>query len=78
MGRRGSVTQHSALSTQHWRSLAPSLLPIETMGRRLAALFTMALLLGLVLVLLWNVYVHHQSGADVEEPAMVALDARAA
>ena len=51
---------------------------MKTMGRRLAALFTMALLFGLVLVLLWNVYVHHQSGADVEEPTMVALDARAA
>jgi len=46
------------------------------MGRRLAALFTMALLLGLVLVLLWNVYLHHQNGVPVEEPAMVALDAR--
>ena len=51
---------------------------MKTMGRRLAALFTMALLFGLVLVLLWNVYVHHESGADVEEPAMVALDVRIA
>jgi hypothetical protein len=43
------------------------------MTRRIAALLTMILLIGLVLLLAWRVYLHHVYGGVTEEPAIVAL-----
>jgi hypothetical protein len=49
-----------------------------TMARRVAALLCIAALFALVLLLVWEVYRHHETGREIEEPAMVAMDARAA
>ena len=48
------------------------------MARRVAALLAIVVLLGLVLILMWRVYVHHENGREPEEPSVVALDAGAA
>ena len=48
------------------------------MARRVAALFVMVVLLGLVLILMWRVYLHHENSREPEEPSVVALDAGAA
>jgi hypothetical protein len=48
------------------------------MARRLGALLAIAIVLSLVAVLIWAVYEHHQAGREMEEPAIVAMDARAA
>jgi tetrahydromethanopterin S-methyltransferase subunit G len=37
------------------------------MGRRVGALFGMVVLLGLALLMMWNVYVHHSRGIIPEE-----------
>jgi MFS-type transporter involved in bile tolerance (Atg22 family) len=49
--------------------------PLAIMARRVAALFAMVVLLGLVLVLMWRVYVHHENSRELEEPSVLALDA---
>ena len=43
--------------------------------RRLAALLTMIAILGLVLVLTWNVQMHRNHRAHDDEPAVVSIDA---
>ena len=48
------------------------------MARRIAALFAIVVLVGLVLILMWRVYVHHENSREPEEPSVVALDAGAA
>lgn len=48
------------------------------MGRRIGALFAIAILVAVVLVLVWNVYRHHESMHDADEPAVVRLDGRGA
>ncbi|HWS70689.1 MAG TPA: hypothetical protein VN605_01185 [Thermoanaerobaculia bacterium] len=45
------------------------------MARRLTALIGIAIVIGLVLTLLWRVYVHRQSGGALTEPAIVRLQA---
>jgi hypothetical protein len=48
------------------------------MLRRVTALLAMLAIVGLVLLLMWDVYLHHsRSGAD-DEPANVSLLYRAA
>jgi hypothetical protein len=46
--------------------------------RRIAALAGIVVLLGLALVLLWRVYLHHQQADpyDRDEPVTVELDVR--
>jgi hypothetical protein len=43
------------------------------MTRRIGALFGMVVLLGLALLLMWNVYVHHARGVVAEEPPVVSV-----
>jgi len=43
------------------------------MARRLTALLGIAIVIGLVLTLLWRVYVHRESGGTVTEPAIVQV-----
>ena len=43
--------------------------------RRLAAFLTMIAILGLVLVLTWNVQMHRNHRAHDDEPAVVFIDA---
>jgi len=47
-------------------------------ARRVTALFGIAVLLGLVLLLVWEVYAHHRTRGEVDEPVVVALDVRVA
>jgi hypothetical protein len=47
-------------------------------ARRITALLGMAVIIGLLLILIWRVYLHHQSRVPPEEPAVVRLDSRAA
>jgi nitrate reductase gamma subunit len=49
---------------------------LKAMARRLGAIFGIAVMLGLVSLLIFEVYQHHQAGRELEEPAVVALDAR--
>jgi hypothetical protein len=42
------------------------------MARRLTALLGMLALIGLLVVLLWRVYLHHQHGVPSDEPAVVS------
>jgi hypothetical protein len=43
------------------------------MGRRICALLGMVILLGLALLLMWHVYVHHTRGIVQEEPSVVVI-----
>ncbi len=44
------------------------------MARRIGALFGMAMLLALVLVLIWDVHRHHELMHEPDEPGVVRLD----
>lgn len=46
--------------------------------RRITALLAMIALIGLLLLLIWQVELHHEHGSAVDEPALVALSLRAA
>jgi len=43
------------------------------MGRRIGALLGMVVLLGLALLMMWHVYVHHSRGIIPEEPSVVSV-----
>jgi hypothetical protein len=47
------------------------------MARRVTALFAMAALVGLLVILVWRVYLHHEHGVSADEPAVVALRSNA-
>ena len=49
-----------------------------TMLRRIIALLTMMVIIGLLLLLMWQVELHHEHGSATDEPAVVALASRAA
>jgi hypothetical protein len=46
--------------------------------RRITALLTMIALVGLLLLLIWHVEMHHEHGSGPSEPVVVALHAVAA
>lgn len=48
------------------------------MLRRLSALLAMVAILGLALLLLWRVYLHHQGYSRPDDTTLVALSSRAA
>lgn len=41
--------------------------------RRITALLAMVALIGLLLLLIWQVELHHERGSASDEPAVVAL-----
>ena len=41
--------------------------------RRITALLAMIALIGLLLLLIWQVELHHERGSATDEPAVVAL-----
>ena len=47
------------------------------MARRIGALFVMTLLVGLALLLVWRVYLHHSTRPNADELTTVSLSARA-
>ena len=51
---------------------------IMTVLRRITALLTMMVIIGLLLLLMWQVELHHEHGSATDEPAVVALASRAA
>lgn len=51
---------------------------LAVVARRITALLGMAVIVGLLLILIWRVYLHHQSRIPPEEPAVVRLSSRAA
>jgi exosortase/archaeosortase len=63
------ATQHLALVTGF------IVAPFANMARRVAALVAIVVLLGLVLILMWRVYVHQENSRELEEPSVLALDA---
>lgn len=48
------------------------------MLRRITAFLTIVLLVGLVLLLVWRVYLHHADTGVSDEPTVVALSGRVA
>jgi preprotein translocase subunit SecG len=46
--------------------------------RRITALLAMIALIGLLLLLIWHVEMHHEHGSATDEPAVVDLAHRAA
>ena len=48
------------------------------MTRRISALLGIVAILGLALVLVWRVYLHHERAFHPEEPSLVSLFTRAA
>jgi hypothetical protein len=46
--------------------------------RRITALLAMLALVGLILLLMWDVYLHHSRAGSGDEPANVSLFYRAA
>ena len=46
------------------------------MARRITAFLAMIALVGLLLLLAWRVYLHHERGISPDEPAVVSLDSR--
>jgi hypothetical protein len=46
--------------------------------RRITALLAMIALIGLLLLLIWHVEMHHEHGSTTDEPAVVGLSHRAA
>jgi hypothetical protein len=51
---------------------------IMNVFRRITALLTMIAIIGLLLMLIWQVELHHEHGSVTDEPAVVALASRAA
>jgi hypothetical protein len=47
-----------------------------TVARRISALFAMVALVGLLVILIWRVYLHHEHGVSADEPAVVAVQSR--
>jgi hypothetical protein len=43
------------------------------MGRRVSALIGIILIVGLLIVLIWRVYLHHESRVPADEPAVVSI-----
>jgi hypothetical protein len=43
------------------------------MARRIGALVGMVILLGLALLMMWHVYVHHTRGLTPDEPSVVSI-----
>ncbi len=52
--------------------------PGISMARRITAVVGMMALIGLLIVLVWRVYLHHEHGASTEEPTVVSSVYRAA
>ena len=49
-----------------------------SVARRITALFGMVALVGLLVILAWRVYLHHEHGVPAEdEPAVVGLNSHA-
>jgi hypothetical protein len=48
-----------------------------TMARRIGAAFAMLLLVGLALLLVWSVHLHHATAPNADELTTVSLSARA-
>lgn len=46
--------------------------------RRVTALLAMIALIGLLVLLIWHVEMHHEHGSSVDEPAVVTIPSRAA
>jgi hypothetical protein len=46
--------------------------------RRITALLAMIALIGLLLLLIWHVEMHHEHGSATGEPVVVTLSSRAA
>ena len=46
--------------------------------RRITALLAMIALVGLLVLLVWHVEMHHEHGSITDEPAVVALSSHAA
>ena len=42
------------------------------MARRITAVIGMMALIGLLIVLVWRVYLHHERGAPADEPRVVS------
>jgi hypothetical protein len=40
--------------------------------RRLTAMLGIIVIVGLALLLMWRVYLHHRSGSDDDEPGVIA------
>jgi succinate dehydrogenase hydrophobic anchor subunit len=43
------------------------------MARRVTAVVGIILIVGLLIVLIWRVYLHHESRVPAEEPAVVSI-----
>ena len=52
--------------------------PLPEMARRISALLGIVAIVGLALVLMWRVYLHHERAFHPEEPTLVSLFGRAA
>ena len=72
--RQNADRRHQRILTSSGAIVARAMI----MARRVGALLAIALMLGLVLLLIYDVYRHHEAGRDLEEPAVVTLGARAA
>jgi hypothetical protein len=48
------------------------------MARRVTALFGMIAIAALLAVLIWRVYLHHEHGVSMDEPAVVSIASHAA
>jgi hypothetical protein len=46
---------------------------LAVMARRVTALVGIILIVGLLIVLIWRVYLHHESRAPADEPAVVSI-----
>jgi hypothetical protein len=46
-------------------------------ARRISALFAMVALVGLLVILIWRVYLHHEHGVSTDQPAVVAIQSHA-
>jgi hypothetical protein len=46
--------------------------------RRVTALLAMIALIGLLVLLIWHVEMHHEHGSPADEPAVVTIPSRAA
>lgn len=51
---------------------------VSVMARRVSALLGIVVIVGLALALMWRVYRHHEAAQLHDEPAIVALQFRAA
>jgi hypothetical protein len=76
--RMSAFVHRSSFLVHRWLAQAYPLRAGPPMLRRISALLGIVAILGLALLLLWRVYLHHEGDPRPDDSTLVALSSRAA